>query len=98
MVWSRKKEGISESEVVALGLLQRVTIAIMGCFFGCLRIKDSQPHLVSRPTTVRLRTIRICFVFYFIISRIRGFVFLIFQLGASGDNPQPECSVISIPF
>ncbi|CAA3031914.1 Hypothetical predicted protein [Olea europaea subsp. europaea] len=58
MVWSRKKEGISESEVVALGLLQRVTIAIMGCFFGCLRIKDSQPHLVSRPTSEPVVTTR----------------------------------------
>ncbi|CAA2934183.1 Hypothetical predicted protein [Olea europaea subsp. europaea] len=50
MVWSRKnKEG--ESEVLAPGFLQRVAIAVMGCFFGCFRIKDSQPHLVSGPTT-----------------------------------------------
>ncbi|XP_022865714.1 uncharacterized protein LOC111385542 isoform X2 [Olea europaea var. sylvestris] len=50
MVWSRKnKEG--ESEVLAPGFLQRVAIAVMGCFFGCFRIKDSQPHLVLGPTT-----------------------------------------------
>ncbi|CAI9772583.1 unnamed protein product [Fraxinus pennsylvanica] len=56
MVWYKKKEG--ESEVAALGLLQRVAIAIMGCFFGCFRIKDSQPHFVSRPTTEPVVTTR----------------------------------------
>ncbi|KAL2547761.1 Protein JASON [Forsythia ovata] len=59
MVWSEKKkegEGEGEGEVVALGLLRRAAIAAMGCFFGCFRIKDSQSHLVSCPTTEPVAT------------------------------------------